>query len=198
MFKIFVCLSLVTTTEIAGASLGPCSKLIYENNSALNMVNFLREYEGKFELGSCSIEIQVCDPSNMDVEGNGNIAADMLVIDREGFQRYIPFFISDQKSDWSKQVAFQSYWALGYKFKDKNFDPETGSNENWKVALVKTNDASSLSFAEFRYSSEVEKINDVDKKLIVCGTKREKFYKDHPLLSRLYSMKWWLSQAGTK
>ena len=121
MIKKMVCMSLLVMTELAGASLGLCSKAVYENETALNTINFLRKYEGKIRLGSCVIEIQVCDPSIKNVEGNGNIAGDMLVIDRDGFQRYIPFFISEQKNNWSTQVAFQSSNALGYKFKDKIF-----------------------------------------------------------------------------
>lgn len=163
------------------SNLGPCSKTVYEKSSYLNTLKILEEYEGAFQLGSCSIEIQVCDFSNKEVEGNGSMAAEMLVIDKDGFQRYIPFFISKEKNKWSKQVMFQSRRAMVYRFNDYNSDPESGKDERWDVEIVKTDDLHELDYIEIGYSSKVERKKKVGKKWIICGTEREILMAKRPL-----------------
>jgi hypothetical protein len=116
------------------------------------------------------------------------MAADMLVIDKHGFQRYIPFFITKEKNKWSKQVMFQSKRAMVYRFNDYNPDLQSGSDERWDVEVVKTDDLLSLDYIEIGYSSEVERRGKVGKKWIICGTERERYIEEHPFKHKIKSL----------
>lgn len=195
LLKSVLLISLLVIGQISFASLGPCSKKLYQNSKAINAIQYLQNYEGKFSLGSCSVEIQVCDSSNKEVEGTGSMAADMLIIDKDGFQRYIPFFVLETNTNWSKEKIFQDNKALVYRFKDKNFDPETGKDELWDIEIIKKDDSKNLDYIEIGYSSESERKNDTNKKWIACGTEREEYLRTHPYKHYLKSIWWWLTRS---
>jgi hypothetical protein len=188
---------LITTIDVAKASLGVCPLGIVNNNSTSNTINFLRKHTGKFSLGSCLVELHVCDTTINNSKLGGNLAADMLIVDNEGNERYIPFFVSDFKNLWSKDIIFLDKTNLGYRFKDKNYDDSTGTNEKLEIILSTKADSNNLDFIEVYYTSEIDRKYN-NKKWTVCGTERENFAIKHPNTHFLKSKWWWLTHPGTK
>lgn len=188
----FITAILISNIKQSSATTGPCPQSVYQNKDVLNLIKFLKSKEGKFQLGSCTVEIQACDYTNKEIEGDGNFAADLIILDKDGFERYIPFFIIEEKTKWNKQILFQTKKAIVYRFFDYNFDTKSGSDERWDIEIVKKNQIEEIDYLEIGYSSQTERNNKTNKKWIACGSERENFLDKHPNKHYLLSKKWWL------
>ncbi|AUN98084.1 hypothetical protein DOM21_10855 [Bacteriovorax stolpii] len=176
-----------------------CSKSIRENASAVEAIKFLRPYEGNFSLGSCSIELQVCDLNVPADDNASSFAADIVVINRSG-ERYIPFFISTEKTKWQKQVIFQNQRAFVYRLKDWNEDPETGKDEKYDIEFIRKENSKELDYIEVGFTSEVERQREgyVPPKWMACGFEREAYLREHPVKHKIKSFWWWLTHPKTR
>lgn len=155
------------------ALVGNCPTFVIKDPQALSMIEFLQSFEGRFSLGSCEVEIQVCNLEQNNDETRKNLLADLLIVDKKGFERYIPFYFSEFKNYKSKYLIKSNSRMLHYEFIDKNFDPFTGKDERWAVEFVKTSDLKNLKYLEVGYSSQVERTNKTSKKWIICGAERK-------------------------
>ncbi|QDK44770.1 hypothetical protein DOM22_06120 [Bdellovibrio sp. ZAP7] len=175
--KTFFIIALVLLAQQSWAKLGACPTHAAHNPKDLRMIEFLREMEGRYDLGSCHIEIQVCRVAKSSREIHGTIIADMLVVDKTGFERYVPFYIPEFDYSKTHQLEIQNSRMLHYRFRDRNYDDATGRDERWAVEFVKTPDLKKLEYIEIGYSSQSQRANKTSKRWIVCGTQREKEVK---------------------
>lgn len=196
MKKFFLLISLLSAQTMASEP--SCPENFKSNANASKAFAFIRPFEGEFQMGSCKVELLVCDENATNEDGKTTFAADMLVTDASGFQRYIPFFVSAEKNNWSKDIMFLTERAFVYRFKDRNPDPETGKFERWDVEIVKTDDLQSIDYIEIGYSSENEQEARVGRNWIICGTEREREVLDHPVRHKIKSWWWWLKNPGKR
>lgn len=195
--KVFIAVALfLKLISIESSHAFSCDQSLLNNAQTASAIQFLKNYEGTFKLGSCVVELHVCKTDEKLTTEQSNIAADMLIIDKSGFQRYIPFFVQEFKNRWSKQVWYLSPNVLVYRFNDKNFDNETGSDERWDIEFVKKDNEEKLDYLEVGYSSEVERDNSTNKKWIICGAEREAYQARHPYKHKLKSIIWWLTHPN--
>lgn len=195
MKYLILLMSLLGTTAFASEL--RCPESLKNNANASKAFAFIRPFVGEFQMGSCRVELQVCDEASLEDRGS-SFAADMLITDAKGFERYIPFFVSAEKSNWSKDIMFLTQRAFVYRFKDRNLDPETGRFERWDVEIVKSEDLKTIDYIEIGYSSENEQEAKVGKNWIICGTDREREVLDHPVKHKIKSWWWWLKNPGKR
>lgn len=169
------------------AGIGNCPAHALADAKDRRMIEFLQEMQGRYQLGSCYVEIQTCNPNGGEAENRENLVADMLVVDKEGFERYIPFYVPEFQSSGTRQVEMQNARMLHYKFQDNNYDTATGHDERWAVEFVKTSDLKKLEYIEIGYSSEMQRKHKIPKKWIICGTERENEVNGHPLQHKIKS-----------
>ncbi len=160
------------------AGFGNCPNHILSHKNGLKMLEFLEEVQGRFQLGSCYVELQVCNLNGTDPETRKNTIGDLLIVDKEGFERYISFFIPEFSNSQAHQMSITNDRMLHYRFNDKNYDQATGKYERWAVEFVKTSDLKKLKYIEIGFASQVERTNKTSKKWIVCGTEREEEIKN--------------------
>ncbi|MNL00509.1 hypothetical protein D3C87_1209440 [compost metagenome] len=186
--KASVALTLLLSTT-AHAGLGNCPAHAVQNKDAMRMIHYLQEMQGRYQLGSCYIELQVCNPVAEEAESNTSVIADMVVVDKKGFERYIPFYVPEFKQNKSSQIHLQNARMLHYRFNDHNYDSSSGADERWMIEFVKTSDLQKLKYLEVGYSSETQREQEINKKWIICGTEREHEVNDHPIRHKFKS--WW-------
>lgn len=186
--KASVALTLLLSTT-AHAGLGNCPAHAVQNKDSMRMIQYLQEMQGRYQLGSCFIELQVCTPVAGQASENTSVIADMVVVDKEGFERYIPFYSPEYKQNKSSQIQLQNARMLHYRFNDHNYDAATGADERWMIEFVKTSDLLKLKYLEVGYSSQTQRDNKINKKWIICGAEREQEVNDHSLRHKFKS--WW-------
>lgn len=196
MKKLILILALLSGSAFASGFQCPTS--IEGNAKAKKAFSFIKPFEGSFQMGSCKVEIQICDQALVDEEGISSFAADMLIIDSAGFERYVPFFVTGEKQTWSKDVLLLTERAFVYRFKDRNYDPQTGKFERWDVEIVKSPDLKKIDYIELGYSSENEQKAEIGKNWIICGTEREEEVLKHPVRHKFKSWWWWITHPGTR
>lgn len=196
MIKILITIFILQYAQYSLASLGKCPERTSRGDDTVtNMIEFLKKNEGSFKLGSCLVELQVCDVLDSEETSDNSLAAEMLVTDKDGFQRYVPFYISQFKNDSAKRSYFQTKSSYVYLFTDKNYDPETGKSEKLSVEIAKKSQAQGIDYLEIGFSSEVERNNKTNKKWITCGIEREEYQRAHPLSHIFKSVWWWLAHS---
>lgn len=186
--RAFVVISLLLSAT-AQADLGNCPAHALKSKESVQMIQFLQQMQGRYQLGSCYVELQVCKPVVEETESNTSVIADMVVVDKKGFERYIPFFVPEFRQSKSSQIQLQNSRMLHYRFFDRNYDEVTGADERWMIEFVKTSDLLKLKYLEVGYSSETQREQKVNKKWIICGTEREQEVGDHPIRHKFKS--WW-------
>lgn len=169
------------------AGLGNCPAHALADQKDRRMIEFLQEMQGRYQLGSCYVEIQTCNMNGTEEENRENIVADMLVVDKDGFERYIPFYVPEFNSSKTRQIEMQNARMLHYRFQDTNYDQATGHDERWAVEFVKTSDLKKLEYIEVGYSSEMQRAKKIPKKWIICGTERENEVNGHPVKHKIKS-----------
>ena len=174
-----------------------CPKAALSNKATVKAIEFLKSYEGHFKLGSCKIEMQICN-TDEDATNEGSLAGDIIITDETGFQRYVPFFMIADKSSWAKQVSYLGNRAFVYRFKDKNRDTSTGSDENYDIEFIKKVKSDELDYIEIGFTSEVERDDKVNKHWIACGYEREQYLKEHPYKHKLKSKWWWITNPDNR
>ena len=184
-------LLLLMSSEESHAALGNCPAHVLEKPKDRQMISFLQDMQGRYQLGSCYVEIQTCSPNGSDPENRDNLIADMLIVDKDGFERYIPFYVPKFENSKVRQLNFQNARMLHYRLQDTNPDHATGKDERWAVEFVKTPDLLKLEYIEVGYSSEMQRAQKIPKKWIICGTDREEEVNGHPTRHKFKS--WWHS-----
>lgn len=182
-------LFIILLSQQSFAGLGNCPAHALASKDDHRMIDYLQQMQGRYQLGSCYVEIQACNPDGTDEESRENIIADMLVVNKDGFERYIPFYVPEYQQAKTRQMQFQNARTLHYTFRDANYDAATGHNEWWAVEFVKTSDLKKLDYIEIGYSSEMQREQKIPKKWIICGTERENEVNGHPVTHKLKS--WW-------
>lgn len=180
---------LLMSSEQGQAAMGNCPTQTLSQPSDVRMIQFLQDLQGRYQLGSCSVEIQTCVLDDSANETRETLIADMLIVDQDGFERYIPFYVPQVPNSRSRQIDFQNPRMLHYKFQDHNPDNKTGKDERWAVEFVKTPDLKNLEYIEVAYSSEMQRAQKIPKKWIICGTERETEIRNRPLHHKVKS--WW-------
>jgi len=167
-----------------------CSEHVLKDPKALAMVNYLQEQSGRYRLGSCQAEIQVCQNQVSTSDStSSSLIGEMLIIDQEGFERYIPFYFAQYKHNRSSEIVLQNSRMLHYAFKDTNYDQASGTDERWMVEFIKSADLKRLDYIEIGYSSQVQRQKKMPKKWIICGAEREHEVYGHPWRHMWRS--WW-------
>lgn len=174
-----------------------CSNKISDDAASVKVIAFLKKYEGRTKLGSCKVEIQVCNFKN-DSDNNGTLGADLLITDAEGFQRYVPFFLNEENERWAKQVSYVGARALVYRFKDKAEDPQTGMDENYDIEIIRKENSEELDYIEIGYTGKNERVDRVNKNWIACGEEREEYLRNNPKKHKFKSLWWWLKNPGKR
>ena len=187
---------LMTSLSLSHAGLGPCPEIVTKDKYVADAFNFLRGLQGKKQVGSCQVELHVCDSGlSQESEGSNYLVADMLIT-KNGFQRYIPFYVNEFKNRYSKEIIFNDNRVFAFRFRDWNKDPASGTFERWDVEIFKNTD-DSFNSLEVGYNSESETNSESPVYWVSCGVELEEFIKNHPYKYRLRSWWWWMTHPGS-
>jgi len=154
------------------SALAPCPN----SSMAQKFIKELKPFEGRFNLGSCQIELHVCTPSPikpMDLKSNpletNHQVADLLIIKNKKHV-HLPLFIMPYSTDKYYDWEFKLGRALYYRSSDQHWDPYTGSYEFLSTWIVKTGDRSQIEYIEVNTDQDYQ--GSLQRKF-VCGTDRE-------------------------
>lgn len=172
-----------------------CPSSIYSKSSEYKFIEKLKKFEGQFSLGSCQVELSICDFNDNKGPTYSEFAGDILITDSEGFERYVPLFFVENKSRKTKHVTAIDSKTLLYRFKDKNFDPKTGRFEKWAIE-IKQNDDTTLNYLEIAFKNQHNRFNSSEKHWVVCGKEREEQYERSPLFHTMRSWCTWVTKAN--
>lgn len=165
----FAPLILVALVTTARAEPFPCPEAVAKRTDLQKSVAFLQSIAGTYKLGGCQIEVHVCDPSAPQKVSLNTLAADVLVTDYKGFQRYIPVYFVNANTTRTKVRPRNFRRTFNYVFKDKIPDPVNGRYERHEVEIVKTQNLSGVEYMEFGFHTETERKKRVGKSWIICG-----------------------------
>lgn len=175
---------------------GGCPMVVKENATAEKLIQFLKPYEGRHQLGSCQVEIQVCAISEESNDPQSVLVADMLVVDKSGYERYIPFYFPHTKDSRVFQEQVFDKNSAQYRFRDLNPDEATGKNERWRAEIVLKKNLSQLDYIEVGYTSHLERKQGISHRWIVCGDHRESEYENNGFLKSYKSFRNWILLWG--
>lgn len=174
-----------------------CPQELMKDKFLREAFSFLRPLEGEHQLGSCHVELRVCEEVTPVPEDNLNhLVAELLVTDKTGRERYIPFTLNEFRNRREKQIVAHGARVFAFRFRDWNQDPATGSFERWDVEIFKKQDLS-LDSLEVGYNSETELNSESPKFWISCGTELEAYIRKHPIRYRVRSWWWWITHPGS-
>lgn len=170
-----------------------CNQSGFENNDLGIALLHFTSLEGRYQIGSCLVEINYCQKSLADSSGKSSFVGDVFIVDAEGNERYIPIYYAKSKMKKSHGVLKRTDRSFIYRFKDKNMDDLSGNYEWFDLEIVKKENLVDIEYVEVGYSSQVERRERSSKKWIVCGEEREEYVKRHPIKYRYRSWWWWLT-----
>ncbi len=196
IFKTSPLLLLISSIMSAHAGLGPCPEVIKNNHHVAEAFNFLRDLEGKHQVGSCQVELHLCDSNQTTEDDEKNYLVGDMLITKNGFQRYIPFYVNEFKNKYSKQIIFNNNQIFAFRFRDWNEDQDSGRFERWDVEIFKK-DNHTYEALEVGYNSEIERNSESPVYWISCGTELEDFIRNHPYKYRIRAWWWWMTHPGS-
>lgn len=158
------------STKADSANELTCPSAFLADSKFNPIIRFLGPLEGQYRIGSCKVEIHVCRPPKSNSQQTDQaLAADVLVTDHHGFQRYVPIYFLSQETE---KVAFLPRIfrrAFHYTFHDENRNPSTGRYEFSRMEIDKTSNLKSIETIEIGYWTQVEKRQHLGKAWITCG-----------------------------
>ncbi len=196
ILRAIACWILFTSIRVAHAQLGPCPEVLSKDDYAADAFDFLRPLEGIRQVGSCQVELHICEKNLVTQDDSSNyLVADMLIT-KNGFQRYIPFYVNEFKNRYTKQIIFNNGQVFAFRFRDWNRDPDSGTFERWDVEFFK-NDDQTYNALEVGYNSQSETNSESPVYWISCGIELEDFIRNHPYKYRLRAWWWWMTHPGS-
>ena len=107
---------------------------------------FLSSIQGKFQLGRCFIEIQMCDTAEpMEF---GNIVGDIGVTDRFGQFFYLSFDFSRIQTPTVSKVILNGRRMMHYEFIERIPDARSGRTEAYRLEIVKSEDLKTIEYID--------------------------------------------------
>ncbi len=164
-----ISLSLILSLSIARAEPHLCPESVSQNPERQKSIDFLRSVAGQYKIGSCKIEIHVCSGNGNDPAAVNTMAADILVTDYKGFQRYIPIYFVNTNTARTQVHAKNYRRTFNYTFRDRIPDPTNGRYERHEIEIVKTDRLTGVEYMEFGFHTQTEKQKKVGKSWIICG-----------------------------
>lgn len=119
-----------------------CGEDGISSDAGLRAHGFLASLQGRYELGDCQIELQMCD-ATAPVE-NGSIVGDMAVTDKYGQSFYVPFDFSRVATEKVKTVIKNGRRMVHYEFIERLPDENSGRTEAYRMEILKSEDLSEV------------------------------------------------------
>mgnify|MGYP001422007163 CR=1 FL=1 len=129
----------LTSPPHANASYRACRSDLRDNPVKARAIDFLRGISGRYSLGTCQIELHVCEEYS-DASDNGTSVGDLLVIDRFGHESYIQLDFGNGDSNRSRVSIQNGRIMFHYEFDDRHQDPVAGRTESIRLEILKTSD----------------------------------------------------------
>lgn len=170
-----------------------CRQASFENDELGIALLHFTSLEGRYRIGSCFVEIKYCHKDQNENSGKSSFVGDVFIVDSDGNERYIPIYYAKSKTKKAHGVLKRTARTFIYRFKDKNYDDQSGDYEWFDLEIVKKVNLTEIDYIEVGYSSQVERRERTSKKWIVCGEEREEYVKNHPIKYRYRSWWWWLT-----
>jgi len=118
------------------ADAGSCDSRVLSVKKYKDAIEWLRPLQGRFKVGQCVVEIQVCDPSNPKVD-RGTLIGDILITDKNKFENYVPIhFELTQASKFQTQLR-NSRVMFNYVVSDTQTNSVTGHREEARLEILK-------------------------------------------------------------
>lgn len=116
---------------------------------------FLKSIEGKFKIGSCTVELHMCDAQAPHEEGSSTVG-DIGVTDIFGHFFYVPFDFSLVATRRVEKVIKNGRRMVHYSYYDKIPDRRHGKKEFYTIEIVKSRDLSRIEYLDFGiYNSRI-------------------------------------------
>lgn len=136
-----------------------CSQYVSKNKEAVRALDFLRKYEGRYNFGGCKLEIHVCDTYS-DKDDKGELAGDVLLIDKRGREFYVPIYIWKAPSDLTWYEIINGKRVVNYKYKDFTPNPKTWGAESIELEMYTHWDNPKLEHVEIGYYQRKEYVKE--------------------------------------
>ena len=122
------------------ADLERCSDKILQNPKTRGAVDFLRPLAGRYSLGQCIVELQICAQSGA-TDGDP-VVGDLLVTDRLGNRFYVLLDFDLAETDRTAHVVVTSRQRAHYESIERIPDSLNGRTEAYRLEIVKSGDLS--------------------------------------------------------
>ncbi|MGE4131597.1 MAG: hypothetical protein AB7F86_08145 [Bdellovibrionales bacterium] len=141
---------LILFSSQAMASVDTCSRFVGQDKRFTQAIEFLKRYEGRYKFGGCQVELHVCQTIS-EQDDQGDLVADMLVIDQRGREFYAPiYFLQTTSKDFWYQLK-NGRIMFHYKYEDRSPAQDTLGVESIHLEILSHWDNPALKKIEMGY-----------------------------------------------
>jgi len=143
-------LLLLLISAAAHADPQVCSKYMSGDPEMVKAIEFLKRYEGRYKFGGCQIELHVCD-SFSDQDDRGDMAGDLLLVDKLNREFYVPLYFLKDQSDKLWFELINGKFVVNYKYEDRTDNPNTYGIESIEFEMYTYWNSTKLKHIEVGY-----------------------------------------------
>jgi hypothetical protein len=129
-------LALLGVGLVAQASPHLCNASLRADPVRLKSVSFLQSLPGRSSVGTCSIELHVCDAFS-DANDQGEIVGDLLVTEANGRQTYVAIAFGENDGRHTIVEVLHNLHMFHYEFDDFHDDPLAGHHQGFRLEIIK-------------------------------------------------------------
>jgi hypothetical protein len=116
---------IISIFRCAGAN--SCPNYFQSNSKAMASLEFLSRFNGSFELGSCKVEIVMCE--GWEETSKTLPLAEVLITDKRGREGYVSIVFPQEESKYLKTTTKLSDRLFHYEKKDRFYEEVYGRTE---------------------------------------------------------------------
>lgn len=135
MKHLTIVLAVVFAKVVCFADASICDKKIVAIEKNRQVIEALRSYQGRFQLGECQVELHICDDEKSE-ENRGSLIGDILITNTKKEENYIPIFLGDNSRQTSIRVV-NTKVMFNYFMQDRIKNPISGNLDEYRLEILK-------------------------------------------------------------
>lgn len=114
-----------------------CDNRVLANPKYKSAIEWLRPLQGRFKMGTCEVELHICDPATQDQSDRGTLIGDILIVGENNFENYVPIhFPLTSTSNYQVKIS-TSRTMFHYEVSDTIKNSITGAREEYLLEILK-------------------------------------------------------------